>query len=173
MLQYVLQLRSHPPPLSHCGNETVGKAVPSLLRVYTKYIISETHIHTTLNEFRFEQSRMMINTQPSQQIGPVSERDIVSTVPGMTEEFKDKVHSLLGVRCVFPERAICTVGEEFTARCMLENLPGRKPPSYKDTIEDIIIRLKAISLTPSTEANGTSNLKVGGDILALPLPLSF
>jgi hypothetical protein len=85
----------------------------------------------------------------------------------MSGELKEKVHSLLGVRCTFPERAICNVNEDFTARCMLENLPGRKPPPYKDTIEDIIVRLKAISISPN-DTSGVSKLKVGRDGSSLP-----
>ena len=77
----------------------------------------------------------------------------------MTTELKEKVHSLLGVRCTFPESALFEVGQDFTARCMLENFQGKKPPAYKDTVEDIIIRRKNLT-TASYEGNGIAKLKV-------------
>ena len=57
---------------------------------------------------------------------------------------RDKLRELVGVRCIFPSGIYCDPHHDFTARCLLENVPGTKPQTYKDTVEDIIVRLKVL-----------------------------
>lgn len=68
----------------------------------------------------------------------------------MSSELRAKLQGLLGVRCVFPNNSGAT-DSDFTVRCMLENSSGGKALLYKDSIEDVIVRLKSLTSIENDE----------------------
>lgn len=68
----------------------------------------------------------------------------------MHSELRAKLQGLLGVRCVFPNNSHAT-DSDFTVRCMLENSSGGKALLYKDSIEDVIVRLKSLASIENDE----------------------
>lgn len=52
----------------------------------------------------------------------------------------NKVKELLGVRCLFPSSFDIT--DEIAIRCMLESSTNSKVLKFKDTTEDVVVRLK-------------------------------
>lgn len=76
----------------------------------------------------------------------------------MSQGPRETLQALLGLRCVFPERASETC-DEFTARCMLESpTPGKAVP-YKDSMEDVIVRLKSLA-NETDEYSKSTRIKV-------------
>lgn len=60
-------------------------------------------------------------------------------------EFRLKIQDLIGTRCIFPSQVAFLPGEDFVARCMLESTAVGRSMPYKDSMEDIIVRLKDFS----------------------------
>lgn len=78
----------------------------------------------------------------------------------MSSELRAKLQGLLGVRCVFPNNSGAT-DSDFTVRCMLENSSGGKALLYKDSIEDVIVRLKSLT-SIETDEDRAIRIKVRG-----------
>ena len=76
----------------------------------------------------------------------------------MSDELRTKLQGLLGVRCVFPNHVEFSDGD-FTVRCMLENAGPGKSLLYKESVEDVVVRLKSLSELPTDEQR-TARFKV-------------
>lgn len=68
----------------------------------------------------------------------------------MSSELRTKLQGLLGVRCIFPNHVELT-GGDLTVRCMLEYAGPGKSMLYRDSVEDVIVRLKSLSELPNDE----------------------
>ncbi len=68
----------------------------------------------------------------------------------MSIELRTKLQGLLGVRCIFPNHVELT-GGDLTVRCMLEYAGPGKSMLYRDSIEDVIVRLKSLTEIPNDE----------------------
>ena len=80
----------------------------------------------------------------------------------MSESARTTIQGLLGVRCIFPS-SVTPTDDEVTVRCMLENAVavgiGGKSLLYKDSIEDIVVRLKSLPASEDSDVR-VAQLKV-------------
>jgi hypothetical protein len=55
---------------------------------------------------------------------------------------REDIQALLGVKCVFPSDVPGCFREDLVARCMMEYAVGAKLIPYKESLEDVIVRMR-------------------------------